>query len=479
MVNMDFASKYAITKRRGTVRVGDGTAGSGGIISIGVLKKLDDTEILMRSYSTFMQSLVAGVWTNFRTGLSADKKFDFQTIEGVSYFGNAVDDFAWWDGTTLNTSAGNPKGNIYATGFLRLWVAGVIANPNRLNYSGAGTPSDFTIGAGGGNTDFPSRIRSLAGFFTRDGAESLQVFLENGDVWDVGFDSGGIYKKRIRRNVGALSHRATRSLENYNLVLDTFKNIKSVGYEEGFADVRASSRSLFVEDYLRTLTLENSAAIYAYKDYLMAGQDPLGTVNNVELIYREDYNAWRLYTGHQVNDYVVYQNKVHFASATDLNVYRYDSLAYSDDETPIYCRYDTKGFDFNDPIRGKNVRYVKIAGFISENCDIHVKLIGDGHSANPLKTAIIKGNGAYVDPTLVFPWGSAEWGAIPFAGLGGIDSSIQLKPFWVAIQLGAATLDQLTISLENYQTDVDFVITTIKPLYSFLAEERIPVTNQL
>jgi hypothetical protein len=47
-------------------------------------------------------------------------------------------------------------------------------------------------------------------------------------------------------------------------------------------------------------TLDNSAAEYAYRQYLLAAKDPDGAQNNVELVYDELYDSWRLYTGHQV-----------------------------------------------------------------------------------------------------------------------------------------------------------------------------------
>lgn len=483
MVNVDYAAKYALTKRRGTVLIGDVTAGAGSIKSIFNFVKVDGTEVLIRSYSTFHQSLVAGVWTNFQTGLTADQQFDYASDGTFVYFGNAVNDFAKWDGTTVTTSAGNPKGNIFAIAFFKLFVAGVTAFPYRLYYSQTGVLDTFAGGTSG-NTDFPGKIKSIRSFYTRDGGEALLVFIANGSLYQIDFDGSGILTKRlIRSSIGSVSHRATKQLENYNFVVDIFKNVRGVGYEQNLADVRASTRSIYIEDYLRTLDLEGSTAEYAYRQYLLAAQDPDGAQNNVELVYDELYDSWRLYTGHQVNHYTIYQNKVTYASASDLNVYQYDAGTYKDavgsSYVPIYCRYDTKAFDANDPIRSKRLRYVKISGYISTGCQLTVKAYTDANLSAPIWSKTIDGAAAYVDDSLTYPWGSAVFGSIPFAGLGGNESSIEVRPFWVAIMANTANFNDIRLSFENYQEDVDFVITEVKPVYTLEAEERIPETNQL
>lgn len=475
MVNADYTARFAITKRRGCTRVGDATSGSGGCMSVWNFTKLDGTEILMRSHTTVVQYLSAGTWTNLQTGLSDGARFDSVVDGDTVYYGNAVNDFAYWTGTgAATTNAGLPKGNIYALAFFRLWIAGVTANPNRLHYSNTAALTTFAS-----STDFPSRIKSVKNFFTRDGVESLLVFLENGHVYDVGFDSGGIYKKLVRIGVGSISHRATKQLQNSNFVVDIFKNVRAVGYEENTPDIRATSRSVFVEDYLDTLTLTNSAALYAKKNYLLAAQDPDGATNNIELLYDENYDSWRLYSGHAVNDYCLYQGKVTFASAVDRNVYQYDSEKYSDNDVPIYFRYDTRALDLEDPIRSKVCRYVKISGFISTGCNITVKSIADGRFSSPLATKTISGDGAYVDPSVTYPFGSAEYGAIPFAGLGGTTSTIEVRPFWVAMMLPDKKFDDLRLSFTNYQKDVDFIITHVKPLMQNVAEDRIPADNMI
>jgi hypothetical protein len=352
-----------------------------------------------------------------------------------------------------------------------------------MYYSDTGSMFNFA-GGSSGNTDFPGRIVSTKSTYNRDGRESVLVFLDNGLLYEFGFDSAGAtFKNVIRQNVGSVSHRATKQLENYNFVLDINKSVRGVGYEENMADIRASSRSVLIEDYLATLTATNACAEYASRAYVLALQDPLGAQNNVEIIYDELYSSWRLYTGHQANQYAIYQNKLVYASATDLNVYQYDSTKYQDavgsSSVPIYFRYDTRGLDLEDPIRDKSARFIKVAGFISTGCEITVKAYTNGKTTSPIWTKTIDGDGAYVDTSVVLPWGSSAFATNPFASFGGTSSTISLRPFSVVIMCGADYFNDLRLSFENYQADVDFIITEIKPFFFKLAEERFPTTSQI
>ncbi|HNA25144.1 MAG TPA: hypothetical protein PLI01_00285 [Nitrospira sp.] len=478
IVNMDYAARFALTKRRGVKIVGDRNTGMGSIPSLYTYKKYDGTEILIRSRDTILEKLAAGVWTSFDTGFTASQLFDFVTANNIVIYGNAVEAMKSYDGSSVTSYGSNPKGNIMEVGYLKLFVAGVTANPNRLYYSVTDDYVNFS-GGGSGSTDFQAKIVSVRCFFTRDGAESVQVFLANGDIFDVGFDSGGIYKKKVRINCGAVTHRSTKQIENYNFVIDVFKDIRAVGYEESFADLRASERSSPVSPYLLQSDLSLASAIYTRRDYILALKEQGALTNNAELVYSDEYKSWRRYIGHSITQFAVYGGNLCFASATDPNVYQYDSSTYNDDGVPIYARFDTKGFNFGDPIRSKHGRYVKIAGYISSGCEIGVSLIGDGKYNSPLSQKTISGDGPYVDKSYSLTWGSDQWGGVPWAGFAGYSSNIELRPFWVAVMCSDAKFDELRIMLENYQSDVDFVITYIKPNYVMDADDRIPADNQI
>lgn len=484
MVNADYAARYALTKRRGTALVGDENTNAGSIKSIYNFRKTDGSEVLIKSYGTVLQYLNSGTWTDFKTGLTADLKFDFVSNGALVALSNGTDNYATWDGTTYTEYASAPKATILAVAYFKVFAAGVASVPSRLYYSDTGSFTSFSGGASG-NTDFPGVIKSIKSYYNRNGQEALQVYLDNGQLYEFGIDdSGAPYKHLIRQSLGSVSHRATKQIENYNFVVDIFNAVRGIGYEENQADIRATSRSVLIEDYLKTLTMDAACAEYLYRNYILAAQDPDGMTNNVEVIYDELYNSWRLYNGHQVNDYTIYQNKLTYASATDLNVYQYDSSKYTDAlgsaTVPIYFRYDTRGLDFGDPLRDKGVRWLKIKGFISAGCELTIKGFTNHSAVSPLFSKTISGDAGYVQISNSLPWGTAAFATNPFAAFGGNTSTIPLRPFWCAISIGEGIpFNELKFRLENYQSDVDFIITEIKPLYRFLAEERIPRENQL
>lgn len=485
--NIDYTSRFAFTKRRGIEIVGDNTTGTGGIKSLYTFVKRDGTEILIRSYSTKMQSLIASTWTDISgaTGLTADLLFDFESYKDTVYFSNGVDNFMSWTGTGAVTAfVGNPKAKILASGFLRLWAAGVPADPALLYYS---APDDFTnfATAGAGNTSFQYAIKSMVSFFDSSGNELLQVLLLNGDLFHVGFDtSGTIYKRRVRRNVGSLNHRATKQTENSNFVLDTNKQIRGIGYEQYVNDIRANSKSVLIDSYLSTLTMDTACAAYISKNYILTAQSPAAVTNNVSVVFDENYNSWRLYDGFGANQYAVYGNKLHFASSTDLNVYRFNSALYSDNDVPITSIYHTRDLNFDEPLDKKTCRFIKVQGLISAGCILSVTGYFNAQTQTAGFTKQIRGDGAnggggvsYVGTTSVDAYGSDAYGTIPYAGFGGTESSLPLYPFQVTISVPNTQFESLRLEFKNEQKDVDFVVFSIKPYIDVLTGSRNDISS--
>ena len=480
--NVDYTSRFAFTKRRGLEILGNSTAGTGSVKSLYTFVKRDGTEILMRSYAQRMQYLNGSTWTDISgaTSFTADLKFDFETYKDTVYFCNGTDDFMSWPGSGAVTSfAGNPKGTIFASAFLRLWVAGVSTDPALLYYSAPDAFTNFSSG-GAGNTSFQYAIKSLIPFFDSSGNELLQVLLINGDFFHVGFDSTGtIYKRRVRRNVGSLNHRATKQTENSNFILDIAKQIRGIGYEQYINDIRSNSKSVLIDSYLSTLTMANACGAYLAKNYILSAQTASASANNVAIVFDENYSSWRLYDGFGANQYAVYGNKLAFASSTDLNVYRFNSELYADNNVPIISIYQTRDLDFDEALDEKTCRFVKIQGLISPGCTLTVKGYFDGQTYSTAFTKTISGSGAYVSATPVSTLGSDELGAIPFAGLGGTTSSIALYPFNVILSIPPTPFDSLRLEFKNEQKDVDFVIFHIKPYVDVLSGSRNDISDYI
>lgn len=480
LLNTDYTSRFAFTKRRGFARLGDETLGTGGIKSLYTFRKTDGTEILIRTESTTVKSLTAGIWTNRQTGLTADQKFDFEVYKNKVYWGNGVDNFTEWDGAgAVVTYGGNPKGNIFASAFLRLWVAGVSGDLAQLHYSAVDDFANFA-GGGAGTTSFQYAIKNLIGFFDREGNEVLQVILLNGDLYHVGFDSSGtLYKRRVRRNVGSINSRAAAQVEDGNFVLDIFRQVRSVGYQEYLADIRSPSKSVFIDSYLAQLDFTDACSAYINKNFILAAKEPGASSNNTAVLYDENYSSWRLYQGFGANDFAIYQEKLTYASSSDLNVYQFDSTKYSDDGIVINSEFQTKDWDFGKELDLKTCRMIKIGGLISRGCILTVRGYYDANLQVVGWEKTINGDAAYVSQTAADAFGTAQFATIPFAGLGGTTSTIPLYPFMVVLQLPSTPFETLRVVFSNGQEDVDFVISHIKPYVEILAGSRILPNQQI
>lgn len=475
LVNVDYTSRFAFTKRRGVVLLGNLTTGTAPIRSLYTLVKRDGTEILMRTMGTKAQYLLGTTWTDITgaTALTSDLKFDFETNKDIVFFSNGTDAFMSWDGTSAVTAyAGNPKATILTSAFLRLWAAGTTSDPALLYYS---APDDFTnfASAGAGNTSFQYAIKSMMPFFDSSGNEILQVYLLNGDLFHVGFDTTGtIFKKRVKRNVGSINHRASKQTENTNFILDTQNQVRGIGYEQYVSDVRSAAKSVLIDSYLSTLDVTDSAAAYFDKNYLLSAKAPGAGSNNVILIFDENYNSWRVYSGLGANEFSVYQKKLVLASSSDTNVYQFNSAYYSDNGIPINALYQTRDLNFDEEMDKKQCRFIKVQGLISKGCVIPVRGFYDGQTASTGFTKTILGSGPYVKSTPASAFGSNDFGGVPFAGFGGTDSSITMYPFQVTMSVPDTTFDSLRLEFSNTQKDVDFVIFSIKPYVDVLTGSR-------
>ena len=484
MVNIDYISRYAFTKRRGIIQVGNALAASGVPWSLYTFRKADGTEILMASIGTTMYYLNgSNVWTalpscpTFTTSL----KFGFETIDGVVYFGNGVDGFYSWDGTSaVVATGGNPKGNIFLGALTRLFVAGVASDPTTLYYSAGGNPLQF--GSPGGTQGFPDNITSLLAFNLSTGDEVVQIVLSNGDLYHFLFDANGDPSlQHVRSNVGGLVHRANAQVENANVILDQFRQIRAIGYQAYYQDIRSEARSILIDVYMNTLNVTNASSAYFLKNYYVSAQEPGATANNITLLYDENYQSWRLYNGFGANQFTVYgtnqtalATKVLFASSSQPYIFQLEPTAYDDNGIPIYSRFDTKDMDFGVPIDDKNVRFVKIAGKISSGCLLYIYGYYDGETTVPAFTKIIDGNGAYVDVVTPPVYGSFMFGVSSFGGPGGTTTVIPVNPFQVVFSCpGGEPFSSLRLSFVNEQADVDFVITQIKPYTDILDGSRI------
>jgi hypothetical protein len=85
------------------------------------------------------------VWTQIVTGVSTTAPMSFAMYNNVLYFGNGIDIFASWDGTTYTQYPSAPKGAFLIAWKDAMWQAGVPGLPDRVYTSNAGDPTTYAV----------------------------------------------------------------------------------------------------------------------------------------------------------------------------------------------------------------------------------------------------------------------------------------------------------------------------------------------
>jgi hypothetical protein len=140
-INVHFDRIGAATVRDGITIIGSQLVDNKSIL--GLHQFLDTgtgtNDRLIAGVDTTWKALVSGVWTNKRTGLTADKKARFTNFVDLVFGVNGTDAMNSWDGgagnfgTTNCTSA--PAAAFIDNFRTRVWAAKTSGNPSRLFYS--------------------------------------------------------------------------------------------------------------------------------------------------------------------------------------------------------------------------------------------------------------------------------------------------------------------------------------------------------
>lgn len=159
-VNGHFDRIGAFTTRLGITQLEEQISDNNSIL--GLHQFLDTgsgtNDRLIAAVSTKWSALVAGTWTDKRTGISAAKA-RFTNFVDMVFGVNGVDAMASWDGGAgnfvTNTNVTSAPAATYIENFrTRVWAARTTANPSRLYYSSIANASYAIVWTGGGGEGF-------------------------------------------------------------------------------------------------------------------------------------------------------------------------------------------------------------------------------------------------------------------------------------------------------------------------------------
>ncbi len=411
----------------------------------------------------------------------------------VAYTGKTATEFTGCTGTPAaddgslvviasTSAAGIQKGTVMAQYAGRLFVA----NGSTLYGSKLADYDNFAV-SGSGTGDgiqktLESRINALKVFLDDNGERRLMAFTADNKIYVIDtvddenlsltLTTASIFKQ----NTAANNQASTIVGPNDVYYVDLNNQIRSMGTKyasQGVSRIYSDSvskdhSSLFKNKYSFSL----SRAVVFEDEYWCLAKEGDGSYNNRVVIYDFEKNNWRKRTNINASDINVFENKIIFADATANKIMYLDQSLASDNDTEIYFRYATSDIDVNK-LNFERLRRVRVAGFMSRECESTVKIYRDFASIKIAEFNLDGDNnnisGAAIGGGSVF--GSIVFGEEMFGGSGG-----QAIRFFIAdLEMeNLPDMENFRIVFENRQSNVYFEITAIKPFVFPMNETYFP-----
>lgn len=236
------------------------------------------------------------------------------------YFGNAVNNYTKWDGTTFTEYPGAPKGNIFEVFEDRMFVAGRTDEPLTVYYSNVGAVTTFT----GTDVLMPLGTDSVTGLVNYFG--SLLIFKQE-SIWKLTFIYDQVVTLFIpkleaqNRNYGACGRHAISWVEN-DVWFFNGREVRSIGFKDqqiGILGVNSSVLSETIKETLETIKVTNFDKVttfyYNRRFYLSV---PLGNKSQNETTF-----VCHLLHG---NNWTKYENRIKAQAQDFIEV---DGVVYS------------------------------------------------------------------------------------------------------------------------------------------------------
>jgi hypothetical protein len=308
----------------------------------------------------------------------------------------------------VETTPGNPKGNIYLVSNNRLFIAGIIATPQAVYFSKYGDPLTY-----------------LSNLVTSSTATAAGIF-------NLGEGGGGVVNMRLDEQAiyiikKSIVYNATLSDSFYTLtplkpfdgrsqtIGCTYKRSMFTG-GNGVFFVTPDNQILNLTrveqyDYPQVVpisdpikpTVENldfstsTGIVFRNKAYIACKSKSTLKANDTVLVWDIKNNFWESpIVGWNVSEWTIYDNgdgagdKLYFGDAFSPNIYVVNT-------TPIDYIYDvlanwrSRQYDFGDPNEQKEIYAVYVEGYINSNTTLNISLLLDENGYSQTFTTAFKG----------------------------------------------------------------------------------------
>jgi len=346
--------------------------------------------------------------------------------------------------------------------------------------------TDFTV-AGSGTGDavektLESKINALRVFFDDNNNLRMLGFAANNKIYvidtldDADLSSTITTSSRFKESVTALNQNTSvvgfNDMYHINLenqVCSLGQHYAESGVNKIYSDVMSiSNRRLFKNSF----HFDEGKAVIFNGEYWCACRYGDGETNNRLIIVDLKTNAWRQRTDINANWIEFYNNKLIWTDATSNKVFYLDESLLSGNDESIKFKYSSPDLDV-EKLRFERLRRVRIAGFMSVDCEFNVSIYRD-FATIKIADFTVSGNNADIVGAVssckgVF--GKTVFGGEMFGGSGGG----RVRFFIADLELESLPdFENFRIVFENDQPNVYLEITAVKPFIMPLSENYFP-----
>ena len=347
------------------------------------------------------------------------------------------------------------KGSVIISAQERIFMAGITATPNQVDYSTTGDETTYSgsLPTSGGFEDFPQMNGEIVALsFIKD---YILVFSEKKVIaFKFEFPTSTTKVTRLLEisDEGAASHKAVKKFNDqvwYLTPKGGIKRITQVSAENAFA---IEDMTEFIRPTIKNFIWTDGALEYSQKDKLWfaAGRTDKTVSNNnmtVMMWYSDDGSSagighadgqsgkiWNLgMTDTFIGDMCIFKKELHFGSSVASNDYlMFDG--FSRDGGPYLWRRTERVETFGNPWERKWIQYLALRGAIGPGTTLKATLKYGINGNVSSQLCQIKGTDtAYVVQTPLNMLGGFSLGTEPLGGT--IEGIGDLNPFLVIFEL--------------------------------------------
>lgn len=255
-----------------------------------------------------------------------------------------------------------------------------------------------------------------------------------------------------------VSKGAITVFENDLILVDSFNSVRTLGYQ----DVNTPANTRRISDNLEpTLDLidftSSDVWFYNRKAYIQGIQNG-GSINNFTLMKDTNPDAFSVFKHWQLNALCENYNNLYGLSSFDGRVFKlfdgYDAAG------AIYSSfYSTPAINFGAPLIMKELRQIRLKGYITNGCTLTCKLY-KGQSTTPFTFTISGSNTNITSDIDNAAIGTVVFGTSVFGD--SVPAGASMKEFYCEFNVPTfGYFDTIYLTIENVQKDVAYELSKI------------------